>query len=1162
MTMDVDEQGEQECIYQTRAHFEHIELVTQWVNILVSNDHTSGEQTKALKSLSEVFDLYQEQAHLLDHHLETLIEPVIAKLRIEIDTWGQTHQQVSTQTYLLFRYLYLLTKTRGYKTIVKFMSHGADDLEPVFEFLCGLDPKDNATWEMRYISFIWLSLICMVPFDLRKIDSGGGEGYTSLVVKMLDVCKQYLRSTGKERDSAGILVARLLSRRDHSSEHLLPYIEWCRERLSSDSDIFETSGILMSLCATYQLSPREVLLPTLDDYITPLLTMPFFNKFADNTLVRKLRTKLTQRVGLCYLRPKIASWRYQRGNRSLGNNLGVSTENESDTLPQQQHRQEEEEEEEEDISENLEVVFEILLTALKDRDTIVRWSAAKGIGRMAQRLPLELAEDVIGTILELFEENTYTHPTTGQLDMTAVSENTWHGASLAIAELARRGLLLPERLESTLPWIIHGLTFDLKRGSHSIGAHVRDAACYVCWSFARAYAPEILEPYVERIAQKLVVVSVFDREINIRRASSAAFQENVGRQGIFPRGIDIIQTADYFTVGNRTNAFLNVAIEIAKLDDYRYPLIHHLVTVTSKHWDKSMRTLASKAFYSLTALDPIYTMDMALPALIPSATSKDLQISHGAILAIGEIVLALYKCRQEDPAIERHWQSKEEDIKSIAQIVSLIPPRSLTTFGSEHVCEAICHMIECLSNAHFPCFDLKENTTTLETWKKIVHVCLERKEENVQEHAVVAFGAIVKTYSITKEEIDICMDKLGSVRMIYSRRGYALALGTLDYTIKERVPWLSLVLEKLYYATRKQEEQYANDAESKRNAVIGLTSILKSFGDQLTEFISVEQFRLLLFTLETCLMDYSMDQRGDVGSWTRMASMECMRYMVPLVASSDAACSYLSTEDVQRVIAIVMKQGVERIDRVRANAGSVLRDFLYPALNGGDVWAIEIPYKEYIQKYITPDLSWASPNILYPSIVNILSLPVYRYELLIGLISSAGGLTESLVRYSSGCLVEYLNGLPLHSEDASSVSLVDISTTLLSIFTRNERYDRIIIPLLDVVGLLYESDILSKLPDDSIHTKMFVCTRKESFRCKSMKKLNSTIKVYTGLIGLYGTQTKTKALQQMLSYLVHAFPKIRTETAEQLYTFVSLLEDSELTEAMEEAEQILTSTDW
>lgn len=53
--------------------------------------------------------------------------------------------------------------------------------------------------------------------------------------------------------------------------------------------------------------------PTLDHNVMPLLTMSFFEKYDNNALIRKLRIKLTQRVGLCYLKPKIAPWRYQRG---------------------------------------------------------------------------------------------------------------------------------------------------------------------------------------------------------------------------------------------------------------------------------------------------------------------------------------------------------------------------------------------------------------------------------------------------------------------------------------------------------------------------------------------------------------------------------------------------------------------------------------------------------------------------------------------------------------------------------------------------------------------------------------------------------------------------------------------------------------------------------
>lgn len=48
------------------------------------------------------------------------------------------------------------------------------------------------------------------------------------------------------------------------------------------------------------------------------------------------------------------------------------------------------------------------------------------------------------------------------------------------------------------------------------------------------------------------------REITCRRAASAAFQENVGRQGTFPHGIEILTETDYYAVGSRQNSFLNL----------------------------------------------------------------------------------------------------------------------------------------------------------------------------------------------------------------------------------------------------------------------------------------------------------------------------------------------------------------------------------------------------------------------------------------------------------------------------------------------------------------------------------------------------------------------------------------------------------------------------
>lgn len=72
-----------------------------------------------------------------------------------------------------------------------------------------------------------------------------------------------------------------------------------------------------------------------------------------------------------------------------------------------------------------------------------------------------------------------------------------------------------------VPILQQALVYDEMKGYMSVGQHIRDAACYMCWAFARAYDPSDLEPFIQRIACGLLVTTVFDREINCRRAASA-----------------------------------------------------------------------------------------------------------------------------------------------------------------------------------------------------------------------------------------------------------------------------------------------------------------------------------------------------------------------------------------------------------------------------------------------------------------------------------------------------------------------------------------------------------------------------------------------------------------------------------------------------------------
>ncbi len=73
------------------------------------------------------------------------------------------------------------------------------------------------------------------------------------------------------------------------------------------------------------------------------------------------------------------------------------------------------------------------------------------------------------------------------------------------------------------------LYFDVRRGANSVGISVRDSAAYVLWTLARVPDHSVLKPHAAALAQKLANVALLDREISIRRAASAAFQEHVGR---------------------------------------------------------------------------------------------------------------------------------------------------------------------------------------------------------------------------------------------------------------------------------------------------------------------------------------------------------------------------------------------------------------------------------------------------------------------------------------------------------------------------------------------------------------------------------------------------------------------------------------------------------
>lgn len=589
-----------------------------------------------------------------------------------------------------FKYLYVICKVRTYKVLVKFLPHELSDLEFALELLEKQNPREFKHWETRYMLLLWMSILVLNPFHLSRLDAYTTVDHTPInpeaintitnsktkIERIFDLCKLYTSTNDTCSNMSAYLSAKYFVRADIKDLYLERFFDWIIMQHKCDT-VEVKFGQLAAVAAILKHGKRDDLIPYADKLLQWIVGCQY--KDGSDFLKYKSYIKIIQRIGLIYLKPRIANWRYKRGTRSLAKNLALESETsqhpENITSEGKQGSEELTLDEEVVVPDAIEEVIEELLQGLRSGGNDVRWSAAKGIGRVTNRLSKELADEVIGSVIDILNP--------------LEPHEAWHGACLALAELAKRGLLLPYRLKELVPLLLQALFYDEMKGYMSVGQHIRDSACYMCWAFARAYNPEDVLPFVHDISAGLLTVASFDREINCRRAASAAFQESVGRLGNFPFGIEISTTTDFYSVGLRHNSYLNISDFIAQFEEYRKPLIDHLVERKVNHWDPVIRELAAKALYKLTRRAPEYMSTIVLDQLFAKTDSIDINTRHGSVLAIGEIVLALKQLEQEN---SERWPNliSNQSISNINELILKFIQRDLFRGMSGEVMKQCC----------------------------------------------------------------------------------------------------------------------------------------------------------------------------------------------------------------------------------------------------------------------------------------------------------------------------------------------------------------------------------------------------------------------------------------------------------------------------------------
>jgi len=103
------------------------------------------------------------------------------------------------------------------------------------------------------------------------------------------------------------------------------------------------------------------------------------------------------------------------------------------------------------------------------------------------------------------------------------------------------------------------------------------------------------------------------------------------------------------------------------------------------------------------------------------------------------------------------------------------------------------------------------------------------------------------------------------------------------------------------------------------------------------------------------LEDYTTDERGDVGSWVRIASIQGLTSvsvtLLTLAKSENTYIEYIPANLYQKAVGGILKQGVGRLDNVRQHAGESILCLLecpLPEVDDSNPWRFhgEILFKD------------------------------------------------------------------------------------------------------------------------------------------------------------------------------------------------------------------------
>lgn len=414
------------------------------------------------------------------------------------------------------------------------------------------------------------------------------------------------------------------------------------------------------------------------------------------------------------------------------------------------------------------------------------------------------------------------------------------------------------------------------------------------------------------------------------------------------------------------------------------------------HWDMPIRELAAKALNRLTKRSPQHMANVVMQRLFALTDSIDVNTRHGSVVALGEVTLAL---KQLEECGEVYLLPDSE--RQLNQLIGKFFARDQFRGMSGEIMKQGCsEFIQNCSRA-----GIAASGECLEAWQSFIDKCLVNKNAQIREAATRAFHEVCVAFYAkeggAERNLRIIDGYLGGCRNDleeHIRMGYLMAVGAFPRPFFELQ--LSDIVQTLIAQSRiptpaanpNENVQTKSWSEARRDSIKALTAVMMKM--QLDEGPLSEAVQQSVLETFACFLrgleEYTSDNRGDIGAWVREASMKGLYQLVTVCPKE-----LLTQELVMNVMRGLAQQAVEKIDRTRGLAGKLFCQLVWHERG--------IPHIERhreLREIFPQDpetVLWLFADNTFPLFCGMLAYEEYSDAVLLGLTSSIGQLSESLV---------------------------------------------------------------------------------------------------------------------------------------------------------------------